>query len=76
MPKQNKELPPVQQTEKELPQVGSPENTIVIGDRLVEIKPTKLRSGETWCVNDIAAYSKRMFNRQMCPDCQKQAKKG
>ena len=43
MPKQNKELPPVQQTEKELPQVGSPENTIVIGDRLVEIKPTKLR---------------------------------
>ena len=43
MPKQNKELPPVQQTEKELPQVGSPENTIVIGGRLVEIKPTKLR---------------------------------
>jgi hypothetical protein len=43
MPKQSKELPPVQQTEKELPQVGSPENTIVIGGRLVEIKPTKLR---------------------------------
>jgi len=43
MPKQSKELPPVQQVEKDLPQIGSPENTIVIGDRLIEIKPTKLR---------------------------------
>lgn len=41
-----------------------------------EIKPTKIRNGETWGMNDIAAYSKRMFNRQLCSDCQKQAKKG
>ena len=43
MAKQSKELPEVQQSEKVLPQVGSPENSIVIGDRLIEIKPTKLR---------------------------------
>ena len=43
MPKQSKELPDVQQPEKALPQVGNPENTIVIGGKLVEIKPTKLR---------------------------------
>lgn len=38
-----KELPPVQQQEKGLPQVGSPENTVIIGGQLIEIKPTKLR---------------------------------
>ena len=43
MPKQSKELPDAQQPEKALPQVGNPENTIVIDGRLVEIKPTKLR---------------------------------
>lgn len=43
MAKQSKELPEAQQPEKALPQVGSPENSIVIGDRLIEIKPTKLR---------------------------------
>ena len=43
MAKQSKELPEVQQSEKALPQVGSPENSIVVGDRLIEIKPTKLR---------------------------------
>ena len=43
MAKQSKELPEAQQPEKALPQVGSPENSIVVGDRLIEIKPTKLR---------------------------------
>ena len=43
MAKQSKELPEALQPEKALPQVGSPENSIVIGDRLIEIKPTKLR---------------------------------
>ena len=43
MAKQSKELPTAQQPEKELPQVGSPENTIIIGEKLIEIKPTKLR---------------------------------
>ena len=38
-----KSLPPAEQPEKGLPQVGSPENSIVIGGRLVEIKPTRLR---------------------------------
>ena len=38
-----KSLPPAEQPGKGLPQVGSPENSIVIGGRLVEIKPTRLR---------------------------------
>lgn len=38
-----KPIPPTDQTEKGLPQVGSPENTVVIGGELIEIKPTKLR---------------------------------
>ncbi len=38
-----KELPDAEQKERELPQVGNPENTVVIGDTLIEIKPTKLK---------------------------------
>lgn len=38
-----KALPMPEQSEKGLPQVGSPENSVIIGDTLVEIKPTKLR---------------------------------
>lgn len=37
-----KELPDAVQTERDLPQVGSPENTVTIGGKLIEIKPTKL----------------------------------
>ena len=29
--------------EKELPKVGNPENTVLFGDTLIEIKPTKLK---------------------------------
>lgn len=53
MAARKKELPTAEQTakpvpaptkkEKELPQVGSPENTVMIGDTLIEIKPTKLK---------------------------------
>lgn len=43
MPKQSKELPSAGQPEKELPQVGNPENSIVIGGKLIEIRPTRLR---------------------------------
>lgn len=53
MAARKKELPTAEQTAKpvpaptkkikELPQVGSPENTVMIGDTLVEIKPTKLK---------------------------------
>ena len=49
-----KSLPPAEQPEKGLPQVGSPENSIVIGGRLVEIKPTRLRNKR----NRTAAFYK------------------
>ena len=39
----SKALPSTEQADRELPQVGSPENTVVIGGQLIEIKPTKLR---------------------------------
>lgn len=39
------------------------------------IKPVKKRDGEMWGVSDIAAYSKRRFERVLCPDCQKKALK-
>lgn len=39
----SKPLPVTEQTEKGLPQIGSPENSILIGDTLVEVKPTKLK---------------------------------
>ena len=43
MAEKRKELPSAVQDAKGLPQVGSPENSIIIGETLVEIKPTKLR---------------------------------
>lgn len=43
MTAKTKPLPAAEQPEKGLPQVGSPENTVVIGDQLIEIRPTKLR---------------------------------
>lgn len=36
-------VPPTEQEHKELPMVEDPENTIVIGGKLIEIKPTKLK---------------------------------
>ena len=38
-----KKLPEATTATKELPLVGIPENTVKIGDKLVEIKPTKLK---------------------------------
>ena len=38
-----KELPPVTTETKELPKVGNPENTVMIGGKLIEIKPTKVK---------------------------------
>lgn len=40
---QVKKTPSRRKKEKELPDVGNPENTVLIGDTLVEIKPTKLK---------------------------------
>lgn len=39
----DKKMPAGGIKEKELPMVGSPENTVVIGETLIEIKPTKLK---------------------------------
>jgi len=35
-----KKLPSTEKKSKELPQVGSPENTVMVGGKLIEIKPT------------------------------------
>ena len=43
MAETNKPLPAPEQTDKGLPQIGSPENPVRIGDQLIEIKPTKLK---------------------------------
>ena len=36
-------VPEEMKTKSELPQVGAPENTVIIGGKLIEIKPTKLK---------------------------------
>ena len=41
--KENKPVPAPTKKERKLPDVGSPENTVLIGDTLIEIKPTKLK---------------------------------
>lgn len=40
---EHKELPNAEQKKKAMPELGTPENTILIGDKLVEVKPTKLK---------------------------------
>lgn len=37
-----KETPAGKQAKRDMPQTGNPENTIFIGDAMIEIKPTKL----------------------------------
>ena len=49
---ETKATPDLAQAAKELPAVGNPENTVVIGDRLIEIKPMKLKYQR----NRTAAY--------------------
>lgn len=36
-------VPEKKQTKRKLPQSGNPENTVMIGDKLIELKPTKLK---------------------------------
>ena len=46
LPAVSAEAKPVQEPtrkQRELPKTGSPENTVVIGDTMIEIKPTKLK---------------------------------
>lgn len=51
---QVKKTPSRRKKEKELPNVGNPENTVLIGDTLVEIKPTKLKYHR----NNVASFYK------------------
>ena len=39
---EKKETPATDKKQRELPDVGSPENTVMIGGKLIEIKPMKL----------------------------------
>ena len=39
------------------------------------IFPVKKRNGEMWSVSDMAEYSRRRFDRCLCADCMKKAKK-
>lgn len=41
-PRQKKPLPKAGVKAKELPAIGKPENTVMIGDKMIEIKPTKV----------------------------------
>lgn len=57
LPESNIEKKPVPKKgmeNKQLPKVGNPENTVLIGDRLIEIKPTKLKYHR----NNVAAFYK------------------
>lgn len=38
-----KDTPSVEKREKKLPKVGVPENIVLFGDELIEVKPTKLK---------------------------------
>ncbi len=41
--RKEKKLPSEKQSQRKMPKGGAPENTIMIGDTLVEVKPTKLK---------------------------------
>lgn len=80
---EKKEMQPVEEARevqdvhvesKELPQVGNPENTVVINGKLIEIKPTKLkyqrnrtavfyRMLELYPLPDILAMDSTMFGK-------------
>lgn len=49
-----KKMPTRRSRAKELPKVGAPENTVKIGDQMIEIKPTKLKYHR----NNVAAFYK------------------
>lgn len=49
-----KPVPKRKSNNKELPFVGNPENTVLLGDKLVEIKPTKLKYHR----NNVASFYK------------------
>jgi len=51
---EEKKIPTKKTKEKVLPKVGNPENTVMIGGTLVEIKPTKLKYHR----NNVAAFYK------------------
>ena len=65
-------VPPAMKMVTELPKVGTPENTVIIGGKLIEIKPTKLKYQrnrtavfyhrlELYPLTDILAMGKNSF---------------
>lgn len=49
-------------------------NYIVVCDECHKtIKATKKKDGDMWSAQDIANYSKKRFNRALCPACQAEA---
>lgn len=69
---ETKEIPSTNTRSKKIPSVGNPENTVKIGDRLIEIKPTKLkyqRNGtaafyrmlDMYPLTDLLLYSEEIF---------------
>ena len=67
-----KEIPSIDMQKRSAPSMGNPENSVMIGNRLVEIKPTKLkyqRNGmasfyrmlEMYPLADLLLYSEEIF---------------
>ena len=67
-----KPMPDTEIKNKELPQIGSPENTVMIGGKPIEIKPTKLKYQrnrtavfyhilEVYPISDILAMGPKSF---------------
>lgn len=61
---------------EDLPEAEKPEAPkIPCTDCGCVLVPIKKRDGEMWPVEEMVAYSKRRFERVLCPDCQKKALK-
>lgn len=57
------------------PAVPQEENVGIMCQRCGRhIYPTKKKNGEIWAVSDIAKYSLKRFQKEMCPDCMKLAR--
>lgn len=55
--------------------VAEEEPTYYCEDCTMPIRSIRKKDGEMWKPADISSYSKRRFNRQLCPDCQRKAEK-
>ena len=77
--KKKKEVPPATELDKELPKIEKEENCITLGNKVVEIKPTKLkyfrnRTASIYSalklvpLNDFLAYEKGVFDKERDSD--------